>query len=256
MTPWEQAKPELNQVNTIHADGDSRIHVGNTNTTNTYYLSKDHCLADLRSTDPRDDKTRIEQTKGGLLRGLYRWVLDNAEFQRWRYDEDSRLLWIKGDPGKGKTMLLCGIIDELQKSIGNTSLLSFFFCQATDSRINSATAVLRGLLYLLAKQQPSLISHIQERYKDAGKQLFEGINAWAALSQIFTSILDDPNLQDAYLIVDALDECVTDLDLLLDFIIRKSSVSSRVKWIVSSRNWPSIEEQLDVATQKVRLCPS
>ena len=31
-------------------------------------------------------------------------------------------------------------------------------------------------------------------------------------------------------------------------------MSSRVKWIVSSRNWPSIEEQLDIATQKVRLC--
>ena len=181
-------------------------------------------------------------------------MLDNAEFQRWRDDEHSRLLWIKGDPGKGKTMLLCGIIDELKESIGNTGHLSFFFCQATDSRINSATAVLRGLLYLLAKQQPSLISHIRERYKDAGKQLFEGVNAWAALSQIFTSILDDPNLQGAYLILDALDECVTDLDLLLDFIVRKSSVSSRVKWIVSSRNWPSIEEQLDVATQKVRLC--
>jgi hypothetical protein len=25
------------------------------------------CLADLLLTDPRDDKTRIEQTKGGLL---------------------------------------------------------------------------------------------------------------------------------------------------------------------------------------------
>ena len=108
-------------------------------------------------------------------------------------------------------MLLCGIIDELQKSIGNTGILSFFFCQATDSRINSATAVLRGLLYLLAKQQPSLISHIQERHKDTGKQLFEGVNAWAALSQIFTSILNDPNLQGAYMVIDALDECVTDL---------------------------------------------
>ncbi|KAK3933684.1 hypothetical protein QBC46DRAFT_359521 [Diplogelasinospora grovesii] len=70
----------------------------------------------------------------------YRWVLDNAEFQRWRDDEHSQLLWIKGDPGKGKTMLLCGIIDELDKSIGSTDLLSFFFCQAADSRINNAAA--------------------------------------------------------------------------------------------------------------------
>ena len=180
-------------------------------------------------TDPRDDKARIEQTKGGLIKDSYRWVLDNAEFKRWRSDENNRLLWIKGDPGKGKTMLLYGIIDELQKSIGDAGILSFFFCQATDSRIKSATAVLRGLLFLLAKQQESPISHIRERHKDVGKQLFDGVNAWAALSQIFTSILNDPNLQDTYIVIDALDECVTDLPLLLDFIVRKSSRSSRVK---------------------------
>jgi NACHT domain len=67
------------------------------------------------------------------------------------------VLWIKGDPGKGKTMLLCGIIDEmsalarLRDQSANT-LLSFFFCQATDSRINNAAAVLRGLIYLLINQ--------------------------------------------------------------------------------------------------------
>jgi hypothetical protein len=42
-------------------------------------------------------------------------------------------------------------------------LLSYFFFQATDSRINNATAVLRGLIYMLIDQQPSLVSHV--RYK-------------------------------------------------------------------------------------------
>ncbi|UKZ80134.1 hypothetical protein TrVFT333_007899 [Trichoderma virens FT-333] len=38
------------------------------------------CLKDLRETDPRDDKTRIEATKDGLLRGSYRWILDHDDF--------------------------------------------------------------------------------------------------------------------------------------------------------------------------------
>lgn len=46
-------------------------------------------------------------------------------------------------------MLLCGIINEMNKSTSKTALLSYFFCQVTDSRINNATAVLRGLIYLL-----------------------------------------------------------------------------------------------------------
>jgi hypothetical protein len=99
-------------------------------------------LQAIRVTDARDDKKRIEDTKGGLLEGSYRWILENSDFQRWRDDHQSRLLWIKGDPGKGKTMLLCGIVNELSKSISQTDQLSYFFCQATDSRINNATAVL------------------------------------------------------------------------------------------------------------------
>jgi hypothetical protein len=100
--------------------------------------------------------------KGGLLQGSYRWILSHTDFLRWR-DGKSSLLYIKGDPGKGKTMLLCGIIDEMSpltrlRDKDATTLLSYFFCQATDSRINNAMAVLRGLIYLLIDQQPSLVS--------------------------------------------------------------------------------------------------
>jgi hypothetical protein len=211
------------------------------------------CMQDLRLTDPRDDKKRIEETKGGLLADSYRWILENSDFQQWRDRKQSRLLWIKGDPGKGKTMLLCGIIKELEKSMGQTDLLSYFFCQATDSRINNATAVLRGLLYLLVDRQPSLVSHIRKKHDHAGKLLFEDANAWIVLSEIFTNILQDLSLNSTYFIIDALDECMVDLPKLLDFIVQKSSISSRVKWIVSSRNWPDIEERLERAGHKVRL---
>jgi len=48
-----------------------------------------HCLADLLLTDPRDEKIRIERTKGGLLNDSFRWILNNSEFQRWREDKQS-----------------------------------------------------------------------------------------------------------------------------------------------------------------------
>jgi hypothetical protein len=211
-------------------------------------------MQDLRITDPRDDKKRIEADKGGLLKAAYRWVIETSDFQKWRTSQHNRLLWIKGDPGKGKTMLLRGIADELQNSLAKSALLSYFFCQATDSRINRATTVLRGLIYLLVDQQPSLVSHVQTSYDKAGKALFEDANAWVALTKIFSSILQDPNLDDTYLIVDALDECVVDLPSLLAFIAQTSSVSTCVKWVISSRNWPEIEKTLDTAIQKQRLC--
>jgi archaellum biogenesis ATPase FlaH len=214
--------------------------------------TQEKCVQDVRHTDPRDDKKRIEDMKGGLLVDSYRWVLDNTTFQQWQQDPHGRLLWIKGDPGKGKTMLLCGIINELQKAANNATV-SHFFCQATDSRINSATAVLRGLLYMLIVQQPSLISHVRKKHDHAGKSLFEDANAWVALTDIFEDVLQDPSLRPTYLVVDALDECLTNLPELLDFVAKQSSVSSRVKWIVSSRNWPDIEAQLERAGYKIKL---
>ncbi|KAM6516800.1 hypothetical protein FSOLCH5_007742 [Fusarium solani] len=144
-------------------------------------------------------------------------------------------------------MLLCGIIDELEKEPDNR--LSYFFCQATEARLSNATAVLRGLIYLLVDQQPSLISHVRKKHDHAGKQLFEDGNAWEALSKILAAMLNDPSSDGAILIVDALDECKTNRHQLLDLIAKPS----RVKWIVSSRNWPDIEEKLDNAKQKVRL---
>jgi hypothetical protein len=209
------------------------------------------CIQDVRLTDPRDDKRRIEETKGGLLEGSYRWIVEHPNFRQWQNDPQSRLLWIKGDPGKGKTMLLCGIINELERS--TPGLLSFFFCQSVDLRINSATAVLRGLIFLLVKQQPSLASHLRKKYDEAGPSIFQDANAWVTLLIVFTDMMQDPDLEMTCLIVDALDECVTDLPKLLDLIIHTSELSARVKWLLSSRNELHIEEKLRSVAAQARL---
>ncbi|KAG4444050.1 hypothetical protein IFR05_000510 [Cadophora sp. M221] len=216
------------------------------------------CLRDLRISDPREDKKRIQDTKGGILKDSYTWILENSKFQQWHDGKHNKLLWIRGDPGKGKTMLLCGIIDRLKETAddapaSSSYAMSYFFCQATDLRINNATAVLRGLIFLLAEQQPALLQHVRQKYDTAGKELFVDTNAWFALSEIFTNILQDPSLKRTYVIIDALDECVTGLQQLLQFIDKTSPACPRVKWIISSRNWPSIEEQLNISDQKFQL---
>lgn len=223
--------------------------------------TNDKCLNDLRLTNPRDDKERIKNTKGGLLEGSYKWILDHSYFQRWRNDDHSRLLWIKGDPGKGKTMLLIGIVDELERQLAqlkqaqqstSPTVLSYFFCQGTDSNLNNVTAVLRGLIYLLAVQQPSLTSNLREEYEHSSSKLFEDTNAFVALSKILIGMLRDPTLAMAYIIIDALDECETGLQQLLKLVIENTS-ASHVKWIVSSRNRYDIEQQLKLEYSQTNL---
>ena len=53
---------------------------------------REKCIRDIFLSDPRKDKKRIEDTKGGLLNDCYRWVLENPDFQQWRKSQQSQLL--------------------------------------------------------------------------------------------------------------------------------------------------------------------
>ncbi|CAG8344826.1 unnamed protein product, partial [Penicillium salamii] len=199
------------------------------------------CLDYFAVTDPREIKTNIRQTRGAALKASYEWILRHPQFLSWRGSNDSQVLWVKGDPGKGKTMLLYGIIDELCPTTKLAdpqamSLLAFFFCQATVPELSNAHAVLRGLIYMLVDTQPSLLSQVQKRFRDTGEPRFGDAEAWTALCNIFLNILHDPSLDTIYVVVDALDECVQDQDKLLQFILNETKDFPHVKWIISSRN--------------------
>ncbi|KAH6861235.1 hypothetical protein B0T12DRAFT_452600 [Alternaria alternata] len=251
------------------ADGDSNNIYGNVYG-NVHFSEKpreagepssQQCLRDLRVTDPREDRARIEGDKDTLLRDCYAWILDDASFRRWRTQDASRLLWIKGDPGKGKTMMAMGVIAELSSArkerswletitatlnVGpGPSLLAYFFCQSTQPELNNALSVLRGLVYMLVTQSGDLLRYVQQRYKTVGKQLFEGPNAIYALREVLSDMLNDAFLPPTYLLVDALDECTSGLSELLRIITDTSLTRrSRVKWLVTSRNIPEIERHL------------
>ncbi|ERT00367.1 hypothetical protein HMPREF1624_03738 [Sporothrix schenckii ATCC 58251] len=243
----KNASDEQGQAQFTHSGAGSINTNTGSGTQSNYYNSESAAMynAQTQHFDPRDDKTRIQDTKGGLLRDAYRWILENNSFRQWRSGPQGRVLWIRGDPGKGKTMLLCGIIDELEPS----TCLSYFFCQATNDQLNHATAVLRGLIYMLILQRPALISHVRKKYDDAGKRLFEEINAWQALCKILTDMLADEQAVNAILLVDALDECTLGLPELLQLICKPSSA----KWVVSSRNWPDIERKFTGVEQNAQL---
>ncbi|KKP03746.1 hypothetical protein THAR02_04134 [Trichoderma harzianum] len=214
-----------------------------------------NCLRELWSHDPYVEKKRIEDTKGGLLQDSFNWILQNDDFCQWFEDPTRPLLWIRGDPGKGKTMLLCGIVDNLQ-ILAPSSLISFFFCQATDKRINNSISVLRGLIFSLVDQQRQLLQHVREPYLRQGKSLFEPPSAWYALSSILESILSELNntQKPTCLLVDALDEFVNeDMSRLLDFIVKTSKDLPYVKWVVSSRNWPQIIDKLESLGPQAQL---
>ncbi|KAL6700276.1 WD40 repeat-like protein [Trichoderma pleuroticola] len=177
------------------------------------------CRWDLRVVDPRDDMKKIENKKDTLLPEAYEWI--------------------KGHAGTGKTMLLMGIIRSLEKQQDLYAPgISCFFCQGTDVTLNTATAALRSLVWMLVVEQPNLMSHLRKKYADSGTALFQDSNTFFALSEAFLSMLDDPELSPVLFVIDALDECNSakpGLNELLDLISKSIKRSDKVKWLCSSR---------------------
>ncbi|KAK3304916.1 WD40-repeat-containing domain protein [Chaetomium strumarium] len=201
------------------------------------------CRRDLRVVDPQHDMQRIEESKDVLLDDAYQWILRTPEYIGFTNWGDSgsgypprQLLWIKGHAGTGKTMLMIGLIRQLShQPVVLAPALSFFFCQGTDTALNNATAVLRSLIWLLLLQQPCLISHLLQKYKESGANLFSDKNAFYALSEAFRNMLKDPELKPVYLAVDALDECAQGRSELVRLISTSLTLSQKVKWLLSSR---------------------
>jgi len=201
------------------------------------------CLEDLQSTNPCDDKERIATTKDTLLRDSYAWILHNDVFKSWLRGDDTQILWIKGDAGKGKTMMMIGLEKELSALVKGTQkggTLAYFFCQNTDDRLNHAVAVVKGLIFLLATNVKRVTKHLQAECNPAWKDGSRGVNSLYALWRVLSNIVNDlanSNCVPVYLMIDALDECdPRSLSDLLTLITEKSpGPPSAVKWLLASR---------------------
>ena len=207
-------------------------------------------MHNLPQTDPRNDKDEIVHRKGPLLEEASDWILETPEFRNWYYGADAQLLWIKGNPGKGKTMMAIALIDELSRRLqSNPSLgiLSYFFCQNTESGSNNAVSVLRGLIWMLVTERKTLVEPLKKEFKIAGPGLLEGSKVFFALQRILIAMLRIPDHGTIYLVVDGLDECDSELYELLKLIIdNEFTPPLRVKWLITSRNREDIERQLRV----------
>lgn len=156
-------------------------------------------------------------------------------------------------------MLLIGIINELLKetqsvTASEKAIVSYFLCQATNSRLNNVTAILRGLIHLLIIQQPALVIYLQDKYKHAGQQLFEENVAFYNLSEVLKEMLQDRSLTTVYLVIDALDECEDGLPQLLNLITETTAEGfNQIKWIVTSRHRDDIEQDIGFNDHHTKL---
>lgn len=222
----------------------------------------DRCLSYMQQSGyvPADQKANAERRKEQLFEPACEWIFKNPEFQQWRDGAYPPGLWLHGGPGKGKTKLLCNIINHLlglargaPVSSDPSLLVTYSFFSDPDGD-REASFVVATLIHGLAKQQPSYLRRISKDYDHENKYPFQGRRPFTALAGILKDMLEDnPTQTRTILVVDALDECKsdTDLDQLLDLILETSTVK-HVRWFVSSRGLPIIHQKFDAPDTKMR----
>jgi hypothetical protein len=196
------------------------------------------------------ERIRILHSKNDLLDGSCNWILSDPAFIDWWNKDDIQILWIHGDPGKGKTMMAMALVEEisrrLQPPAAEKGILTYFFCQGTINGLNDAISIVRGLIYVLVDERRDLLHHVVKIYDNEGSHLFEGFYGVCALWKLLLDIARDPLLPQVYLMIDALDECNAYQVELLRLLTGSDGAScSKVKWLITSRNEPQIQETLD-----------
>lgn len=213
------------------------------------------CLHALFLTDPQDDLEAIRSAKGNRVHGTCEWVLTHSQYTSWLVKEGSRLLWLSGAPGIGKTMTSTFLVKELtliaERSPQMT--LAYYFCDDKYEKRRTATAILRGLLLQILRQRPVLFKHIQPSFDMSHDGLFETFHA---LWRNFVAIVNDPDLGEVCCLVDALDECEKDSRQLFlveftKFYCSQKSKSPFVKFIITSRRENDIVESLSAVNPPI-----
>lgn len=104
-------------------------------------------------TDPSVDRHSLIDKKGLRVAGTCEWVERNETYKAWLCGEPS-LLWIFGGPGKGKTMLSLYLTQRFEK-LHNGEVI-YFFCSSEHPTRNTATAILRTLLWQMIVIRPEV----------------------------------------------------------------------------------------------------
>ncbi|KAL9113110.1 MAG: hypothetical protein Q9227_002722 [Pyrenula ochraceoflavens] len=195
-----------------------------------------------RTAVERDRKNRNPER----LEGTCIWFTDHERFQRWRYSESSRLLWVSADPGCGKSVLTRYLVDHLLLTDDKKTTCYFFFKDDFEDQKNIENA-LRCLLHQLFLQKPALLSdEILRVFKNGRRQLNSFTGLWKIL-------LDATSRQDAgeiIFILDALDECQSSgqsqLYSALNNLYNPERITHNLKFLLTSRPYSHIQRNFRV----------
>ncbi|KAI4866091.1 ankyrin repeat-containing domain protein [Hypoxylon rubiginosum] len=183
------------------------------------------------------------------------WLLNSNSFRMW-HDSESSSFWLHGIPGCGKSVLSSTVIEHVRhhdSSRERDVALAYYHFDFSDEVISRPDLMLRSLISQLSSwngEPPGALEkcaadHFYKSRYASSDRFHDGIAQPSKedLINILRGVTEE--LEDVILVIDALDECIDQYELLehLDSMLSWNTKGLRI--FLSSRNTPLITSILD-----------
>ncbi|KAJ3037725.1 hypothetical protein HDV00_001374 [Rhizophlyctis rosea] len=215
--------------------------------------------------DPVDINPDRERLRAQYMKGTRKWLLEELMSVRHSKNKitDSRVTWLSGGAGTGKSVLAAQFMDALE---GRSQLGGAFICRYDDVERRSPMALVNTLIYSLAMWRPAVGRFILD-ILDTEEEVRDGSvrTKWEhCMVRTLNSLERVP--ESLVFVVDGLDECSRPLfrSHLLSLLSEEDDTNSRSRWsklpsfvsiVVTARPEDDISIALTKAA-RVKLIPS
>lgn len=179
------------------------------------------------------------------------WLQRLPEFEHWISMPNS-MLWLKGIPGAGKTVLAGAIIEETLNRSTETIPSAFFFCDYKNDTTHSPATILRALVYQLAIQKEEAYTILEQHYQSHNPQC--GLPMEPSVESLSTVLQQMAKLYDhVYLTVDGIDECGKYTEEVLETLTMSSQATDNISMALLSRDEDDIRDRLEDVSVSIQI---
>lgn len=202
-----------------------------------------------------------------------RFATRTPQYLDWASTSSTRVLWVTGHAGSGKTALLNILVQHLkEQGAQSENTVAYVFCDSTlKSESRSFTTIVGSLIGQIIKNRPILVEHLKNKLSSTEKESIDHPNDFYAMSTLLCTLIQHHDFGTIYFVIDNMEApCVEpplDSGLSFDSIPRDpygdtwglvdmlrliattARSSDRVRWLVSTsdaRMRSTVESQLNV----------